>query len=92
MPLFYLSIISYNSNNKVETARKVPLVLYCLIIADSVLLFTIFYECHFFQEMEAIAEHDFNATAEDELSFRKSQILKVFSFFKFSFKILFNIS
>uniref|UniRef100_A0A1I7VFP9 Growth factor receptor bound protein 2 n=1 Tax=Loa loa TaxID=7209 RepID=A0A1I7VFP9_LOALO len=27
--------------------------------------------------MEAIAEHDFNATAEDELSFRKNQILKV---------------
>lgn len=27
--------------------------------------------------MEAIAKHDFNATAEDELSFRKTQILKV---------------
>lgn len=27
--------------------------------------------------MEAIAKHDFNATAEDELSFRKSQVLKV---------------
>lgn len=27
--------------------------------------------------MEAIAEHDFNATAEDELSFRKNQTLKV---------------
>ncbi|KAL3981992.1 Sex muscle abnormal protein 5 [Acanthocheilonema viteae] len=27
--------------------------------------------------MEAVAEHDFNATAEDELSFRKNQILKV---------------
>ncbi|XP_063614904.1 growth factor receptor-bound protein 2-like [Penaeus indicus] len=27
--------------------------------------------------MEAIAKHDFNATAEDELSFRKGQILKV---------------
>jgi growth factor receptor-binding protein 2 len=27
--------------------------------------------------MEAIAKHDFNATAEDELSFRKHQILKV---------------
>ncbi|KHN82166.1 Sex muscle abnormal protein 5 [Toxocara canis] len=27
--------------------------------------------------MEAVAEHDFTATAEDELSFRKSQILKV---------------
>ncbi|VDN05552.1 unnamed protein product [Thelazia callipaeda] len=27
--------------------------------------------------MEALAEHDFNATAEDELSFRKNQILKV---------------
>ncbi|VDO16108.1 unnamed protein product, partial [Brugia timori] len=26
--------------------------------------------------MEAVAEHDFNATAEDELSFRKNQILK----------------
>ena len=27
--------------------------------------------------MEAIAKHDFNATAEDELSFKKHQILKV---------------
>lgn len=27
--------------------------------------------------MEAIAKHDFNATAEDELSFRKTQVLKV---------------
>lgn len=27
--------------------------------------------------MEAIAKHDFNATADDELSFRRSQILKV---------------
>lgn len=30
--------------------------------------------------MEAIAKHDFNATAEDELSFRKGQILKVTCF------------
>ena len=27
--------------------------------------------------MEAIAKHDFNATAEDELIFKKHQILKV---------------
>lgn len=27
--------------------------------------------------MEAVAKHDFTATADDELSFRKSQILKV---------------
>lgn len=27
--------------------------------------------------MEAVAKHDFSATAEDELSFRKNQILKV---------------
>lgn len=27
--------------------------------------------------MEAVAKHDFNATAEDELSFKKMQILKV---------------
>lgn len=27
--------------------------------------------------MEAIAKHDFNATADDELSFRRSQVLKV---------------
>lgn len=27
--------------------------------------------------MEAIAKHDFNATAEDELSFRKGDVLKV---------------
>jgi growth factor receptor-binding protein 2 len=27
--------------------------------------------------MEAIAKHDFNATADDELSFRKHQVLKV---------------
>ncbi|GIY22283.1 growth factor receptor-bound protein 2 [Caerostris extrusa] len=27
--------------------------------------------------MEAIAKHDFNATADDELSFRKGQVLKV---------------
>ena len=31
--------------------------------------------------MEAIAKHDFNATAEDELSFKKGQVLKV-NFFK----------
>ncbi len=30
--------------------------------------------------MEAIAKHDFNATAEDELSFKKGQVLKVNSF------------
>lgn len=29
------------------------------------------------QNMEAIAKHDFNATADDELSFRKGQVLKV---------------
>lgn len=28
--------------------------------------------------MEAIAKHDFNATADDELSFRKGEVLKVF--------------
>jgi growth factor receptor-binding protein 2 len=27
--------------------------------------------------MEATAKHDFNATADDELSFRKNQVLKV---------------
>lgn len=27
--------------------------------------------------MEAIAKHDFNATADDELSFRKQQVLKI---------------
>ncbi|TMW46026.1 hypothetical protein DOY81_008896, partial [Sarcophaga bullata] len=27
--------------------------------------------------MEAIAKHDFSATADDELSFRKNQILKI---------------
>ncbi|GIX98586.1 growth factor receptor-bound protein 2 [Caerostris extrusa] len=27
--------------------------------------------------MEAVAKHDFNATAEDELSFRKGQVLKI---------------
>lgn len=33
--------------------------------------------------MEATAEHDFNATAEDELSFQRGCILKVnFSFFR----------
>jgi len=30
-----------------------------------------------FVAMEAVAKHDFNATADDELSFRKAQILKV---------------
>ena len=29
------------------------------------------------KKMEAIAKHDFNATADDELSFRKHSILKV---------------
>lgn len=29
------------------------------------------------RRMEAVAKHDFTATAEDELSFRRSQILKV---------------
>lgn len=36
--------------------------------------------------MEAIAKHDFNATADDELSFRKNQILKV------KFSIMLRIS
>lgn len=27
--------------------------------------------------MEAVAKHEFNATADDELSFRKNQVLKV---------------
>ena len=27
--------------------------------------------------MEAVAKHDFNATADDELSFRKTQVVKV---------------
>lgn len=27
--------------------------------------------------MEAIAKHEFNATADDELSFKRSQVLKV---------------
>lgn len=27
--------------------------------------------------MEAVAKHDFNATAEDELSFKRGQVLKV---------------
>lgn len=27
--------------------------------------------------MEAVAKHDFSATADDELSFRRSQVLKV---------------
>lgn len=32
--------------------------------------------------MEAIAKHDFTATADDELSFKKNQVLKVsFSYF-----------
>lgn len=29
--------------------------------------------------MEAVAKHDFNATAEDELSFRRSDVLKASS-------------
>lgn len=33
-----------------------------------------------FRIMEAVAKHDFNATADDELSFRKSQVLKVMYF------------
>lgn len=32
---------------------------------------------HQIKIMEAIAKHDFNATADDELSFRKHSILKV---------------
>jgi hypothetical protein len=35
--------------------------------------------------MEATAKHDFNATADDELSFRKNQVLKVCEY-------IFNIS
>lgn len=27
--------------------------------------------------MEAVAKHEFNATADDELSFKRSQVLKV---------------
>lgn len=37
--------------------------------------------------MEAIAEHDFNATAEDELSFRRGQVLKVLFFNRILFPI-----
>lgn len=39
--------------------------------------------------MEAIAKHDFTATAEDELSFRKNQILKVRMFAESVFLALF---
>jgi hypothetical protein len=37
--------------------------------------------------MEAVAKHDFTATAEDELSFRRSQVLKV-SFLPFLSSLL----
>lgn len=33
--------------------------------------------------MEAIAKHEFNATAEDELSFRRGETLKVSCFLRF---------
>lgn len=39
-------------------------------------------------KMEAIAKHDFNATADDELSFRKGQVLKVSNFFKLCYFML----
>lgn len=35
--------------------------------------------------MEAIAKHDFSATAEDELSFRRNDILKVCALLQFKF-------
>ena len=43
--------------------------------------------------MEAVAKHDFNATADDELSFKKNHILKV-SFKSICFKksLQFSIS
>lgn len=33
--------------------------------------------------MEAVAKHEFNATADDELSFKRSQVLKVKSDWNF---------
>lgn len=36
--------------------------------------------------MEAVAKHDFSATADDELSFKKNQVLKVS--FSASFSVL----
>jgi hypothetical protein len=42
--------------------------------------------------MEAVAKHDFNATAEDELSFRKNQILKVIPFGIYSKLINYKIN
>jgi len=40
--------------------------------------------------MEAIAKHDFRATQEDELSFPKNAILKVFILFVFTFNAVYS--
>lgn len=53
----------------------------CILNLFFSLWFQGWYNFNYFEiesfEMEAIAKHDFNATADDELSFRKNQILKV---------------
>lgn len=41
--------------------------------------------------MEAIAKHDFNATADDELSFKRGDVLKVCSIFNDNFQNLISI-
>ena len=38
--------------------------------------------------MEAVAKHDFQATAEDELSFRRGQVLKVCSLHSWAYQLL----
>lgn len=47
---------------------------------------------YIFFKMEAIAKHDFNATADDELSFRKNQILKVWKYYSIGTAALMNDS
>ena len=46
-------------------------------VRENIKTFQLVVIVHQIKIMEAIAKHDFNATADDELSFRKHSILKV---------------
>ena len=61
----------------VGTANNYHKYINCAFRQKNLKTFQLVVIVHQIKIMEAIAKHDFNATADDELSFRKHSILKV---------------